>query len=118
MLRMRQVSDNGRLAQWVGDPKRRAWARQVIADHPAAAMQWRFGRPDVTRGRTDGGLVDVNHTSVSALRRYLGLTGAEARRIELSRQRPGGLNSPQDLVTTAGISEPTVARIEDRLLFW
>jgi hypothetical protein len=112
------VADALRVRQWVGDPKRRAWARQVIADHPAAAMQWRFGRPDLTRGRPDGGLVDINRTSVRALKRYLGITGSEARRIELSRQRPGGLGGPEELVTTAGISEPTVARIEDRLLFW
>jgi hypothetical protein len=93
------------------------WARTVAAQDPDAAAAWRLGRPDLTGGRPDGGLVDVNGTSAVGLRRFLGLSRAEARRVEVARARMGWLRGPDDLVTEAGIPRLTVDREKDRLLF-
>jgi CHAT domain-containing protein len=112
------IVDAFRIRKWVAeDTQRRLWARTVAAQDPDAAAAWRLGRPDLTGGRPDGGLVDVNGTSAVGLRRFLGLSRAEARRVEVTRARMGGLRGPDDLVTEAGIPRLTVDREKDRLLF-
>ena len=112
------IVDAFRIRKWVAeDTQRRLWARTVAGKDPDAAAEWRLGRPDLTGGRPDGGLVDVNGTSAVGLRRFLGLSRAEARRVEVARARMGGLRGPDDLVTEAGIPRLTVDRKKDRLLF-
>lgn len=112
------IVDAFRIRKWVAeDTQRRLWARTVAGKDPDAAAEWRLGRPDLTGGRPDGGLVDVNGTSAVGLRRFLGLSRAEARRVEVARARMGGLRGPDDLVTEAGIPRLTVDREKDRLLF-
>lgn len=109
--------DAFRVRRWVGDPGLRQWGREVVARHPARAQEWRIGRPDLTGGRIDGGLVDINHAAAGALRQFLGLTRAEARRVEAARGGGQGLVGPEDLVTRAGIPRNRVDQFEDRLLF-
>ena len=109
--------DAFRVRRWVGDPGLRQWGREVVARHPARAQEWRIGRPDLTGGRIDGGLVDINHAAAGALRQVLGLTRAEARRVEAARGGGQGLVGPEDLVTRAGIPRNRVDQFEDRLLF-
>jgi hypothetical protein len=112
------VVDAFRVRKWVAeDSQRRSWARMVAAQDPDAAAAWRLGRPDLTGGQPDGGLVDVNGTSAVGLRRFLGLSRSEARRVEVARARMGGLRAPEDLVTEAGVPRFTVDRVKDRLLF-
>jgi hypothetical protein len=93
------------------------WARTVAGKDPDAAAEWRLGRPDLTGGRPDGGLVDVNGTSAIGLRRFLGRSRSEARRVDVARARLGGLRAPEDLITEAGVPRLTVDRVKDRLLF-
>jgi hypothetical protein len=109
--------DAFRVRRWVGDPGLRQWGREVVARHPARAQEWRIGRPDLTGGRVDGGLVDINHTAAGALRQFLGLTRAEARRVEAARRGGQGFVGPEDVVTSARIPRNRVEQFEDRLLF-
>lgn len=111
------IIDAFRVRRWIGHPGLRQWGRDVVARHPAHAQQWRIGRPDLTGGRVDGGLVDVNHAAAGSMRQFLGLTRSEARRIEAARGVAPGLTGPDDLVTRAGLSRRRVEQIEDRLLF-
>jgi hypothetical protein len=89
----------------------------VAAQDPAAAAAWRLGRPDLTGGRPDGGLIDVNGTSAVGQRRFLGLSRSEAHRVEVARARMGRLRAPEDLVSEADVPRLTVDRVKDRLLF-
>jgi hypothetical protein len=108
--------DAMRVRDWLGDAGRRAWARDIVAELPELAAQWQIGRPDLTGGRLDGGLVDINTASGKAIRRFLGLRRSEADRVEEARKQQR-LQGPDDLVTQAGIPRSTIERIEERLLF-
>ncbi|MEU7905337.1 hypothetical protein [Actinoplanes sp. NPDC049118] len=99
--------------------QRRHEARALLASQPALAAELRIGRPDITtRQYDDGGLVDVNHVREDWLAHALELTPAQAAEVVVARERPGGLQSADELVVfCSSITPERVAVIKDRLIF-
>lgn len=88
-----------------------------LAEHnPRLAKEIGVGRPD-RRGAADGGLVDVNNASVTALLALPGVDGDLATEICESREKLGGFSSLEDLGATLDIDGGVVDGLRDRVVF-
>ena len=76
-----------------------------------------IGRPELRTRYDDGGLVDVNHVSASALASVPGITDDLAGRIVRSRQAVGGYADLTDLSVTLGIPPPLLDESREFLVF-
>jgi DNA-binding SARP family transcriptional activator len=94
----------------------REHARQLAAYDPAGARQMGIGRPDLSRGFDDGGLIDINHVTGNDFARFGRLDRAAAHRIVADRIARGPFQRPEDLVARGLISVKTMRRLEPKLI--
>jgi DNA uptake protein and related DNA-binding proteins len=71
----------------------------LVARYPAIARELRIGRPDLSRGYDDGGLVDINSAPFMVIVSLPGITPEQAWQIIADRESRGALTSIEDLVT-------------------
>ncbi|MGZ4170033.1 MAG: ComEA family DNA-binding protein [Solirubrobacteraceae bacterium] len=88
-----------------------------LAEHnPRLAKEIGVGRPD-RHGAADGGLVDVNNASVTALLELPGIDGDLATEICECREKLGGFSSLEDLGETLDLGGDVVEGLRDRVVF-
>jgi len=95
----------------------RRQARGLARTDPALARELRIGRPDLPRHYDDGGLVDVNHAPVEALRHLPGITRELAERIDRVRTDVGTFVSAEELSATAGLPPALTPELAEFALF-
>ena len=91
------------LAEARTELQRRREARQILRTDPELGWQLRIGRPDLPRRYMDGGLVDANHASASALASLPGISVSLANEIVANRDIVGGFHDLNDMSVTLGI---------------
>jgi DNA uptake protein ComE-like DNA-binding protein len=88
-----------------------------LAEHnPRLAKEIGVGRPD-RHGAADGGLVDINNASVTALLNLPGIDGDLATQICECREKLGGFSSLEDFGETLDIDGGVVEGLRDRVVF-
>ena len=97
--------------------QRRAQYRSLAAEDVVLAREMGLGRPDRTPAFDDGGLLDLNALSASALERYAGVTAAEAASIVSTRERLVRLSSVDELVVHGDLTLPTAERLREYAVF-
>lgn len=91
-------------------------ARRLAQDKPALAKEIGVGRPD-RHGAADGGLVDVNNASVTALLTLPGIDGDVATQIIEAREKIGGFSSLEDCGETLDLDGGVVEGLRDKVVF-
>ncbi|MDO8189408.1 helix-hairpin-helix domain-containing protein [Conexibacter sp. JD483] len=88
----------------------------IARDDPAQAAQLGIGRPDLP-GATTGGVVDVNHASVTVLATLPGIGDRLARQIVGTRQAMGLFSSVAELGMVLDLPASTVERLRPLVIF-
>lgn len=96
---------------------RRDYARVLLRSEPLLAFELRIGRPDLPREFDDGGLIDVNHASASALTLLPDINEDMASQIVSARESVGGFSSLDDMSVVVGCAPQAFDRLEDFLVF-
>jgi hypothetical protein len=96
---------------------RRDYARGLLRSDPLLAYELRIGRPDLPREFDDGGLIDVNHASASALTLLPDINGDMASQIVSARDSVGGFSSLDDMRVVVACAPQAFDRLEDYLVF-
>ena len=96
--------------------RRREVAEELVRADPEHALELGVGRPDVPSAY-DGGLVDVNNASASALAGLPGFDEALAQRAVEVREEVGGFSSVADLGHVLDLPAATVERLRDLVVF-
>ncbi len=91
--------------------------RDIVARDPDLARNMNIGRPDLPRNYDDGGLLDINSASASALVEHGLLTPEEAEKTLAARERLGGLSSVDDLVLFGDVNPESAERLKERAVF-
>lgn len=91
-------------------------AAELARRNPELAREIGIGRPD-RLGATDGGLVDVNNASVSALLQLPGITDALATDIIETRRECHGFSSLEDMGLALDLDGKLVEGLRDRTIF-
>jgi DNA uptake protein ComE-like DNA-binding protein len=91
-------------------------AARLARSNPRLAQEIGVGRPD-RPGAADGGLVDINNASVTALLELPGVDGDVATEICECREKLGGFSSLEDLGETLDLDGGVVERLRDRVVF-
>lgn len=91
-------------------------ARRIARTNPALAREIGIGRPDHA-GAADGGLVDVNNASVTALLKLPGIDGDLATQIIETREKVGGFSSLEDCGETLDLDGGVVEGLRDKVVF-
>jgi hypothetical protein len=99
------------------DATLRARARALAAHDPRLALEAHIGRPDVPGHDDDGGLVDVNHASATAIAALPGMGSELAERIVATRASVGGFSSLSDLCVALDCAPQQLDEAADYLLF-
>jgi hypothetical protein len=99
------------------DAALRAQARALAARDPRLALDAHVGRPDLPGHANDGGLVDVNHASATAIAALPGVGRELAERIVSTRESVGGFSSLADLCVALDLTPQQLDEAADRLLF-
>lgn len=97
--------------------RRRDYARGLLRSDPLLAFELRIGRPDLPRDFDDGGLVDVNHASASALTLLPDISEDMASQIVSARESVGAFSSLGDMSVVVGCAPQAFDRLEDYLVF-
>lgn len=105
--RLRQARD--RLAD-------RERALSLARGNPQLALELGVGRPDLP-GADDGGVVDVNHAPVEAIKSLPGLDECLAERIIDARDRISGFASLEDLGMVLDLPGDEVERLRGHVVF-
>jgi hypothetical protein len=96
--RAKIVSQQGQaLSEATIELERRREALKILKADPELARQLRIGRPDLSRRYRDGGLVDANHASPTALARLPGISISLADKIVTTRETVGSFNNLNDV---------------------
>lgn len=91
-------------------------AARLARTNPRLAKEIGVGRPD-RDGAADGGLVDVNSASVTALLTLPGVDGDVATEICECREKLGGFASLEDFGETLDLDGDVVEGLRDRVVF-
>ncbi|MCD0442525.1 helix-hairpin-helix domain-containing protein [Glycomyces sp. A-F 0318] len=78
-------------------------ARRLAEGDPALAKRSGVGRPDLPRKLDDGGLVDLNHAPVEALRDLPGFNEATARQVRERVERLGPFQHLDEVILEVGV---------------
>jgi hypothetical protein len=92
-------------------------ARALAEEDPALAHELRIGRPDLPRAYDDGGLVDVNHASPTALATLPGLTPELIDRIVQRRADQGGFISAEELAVDTDLPPGILPKLSEYAIF-
>jgi hypothetical protein len=112
------MGGNDAAIEWVRRQRLlRQKARALAQRDLALARELRIGRPDLHRRYDDGGLVDVNHASASALETLPGISRELAARIEQVRDDVGGFTSAEELSAVAALPPALTADLAEFGLF-
>ena len=76
-------------------------ARRLAASDPLLARDLRIGRPDLSRGYDDGGLVDLNAAPARVVAAVCGIDPVQAMRIVAARQAAGRFAAVDDVFAWA-----------------
>ncbi len=112
--RMGDATPERQAAERIG---RREYARTLLRTDPLLAYELRIGRPDLPRDFDDGGLIDVNHASATALARIPDITEEMASQIVAARESVGGYSSVDDMSVVVGCAPQSFDRLRDHLVF-
>jgi hypothetical protein len=94
---------------------RREEARRIVADDPLLAHELHIGRPDITRGYDDGGLVDLNSAPAQVIGSVCDIPPTIALSIVDTRNRRGDpFANVDELLVLADIPVGVWDRIRDR----
>jgi hypothetical protein len=115
-LRLRTRHDDPE-RQAVERINRREYARELMRSDPLLAYELRIGRPDLPRSFDDGGLVDVNHASATAIAYLPDITVELASRIVADRDSVGGFSSVDDMSVILGCPPQMFDRLRDYLVY-
>jgi len=91
-------------------------AARLARTNPRLAKEIGVGRPD-RHGAADGGLVDVNNASVTALLKLPGVDGDVATAICECREKLGGFSNLEDLGETLDLDGGVVESLRDKVVF-
>jgi len=91
-------------------------ALRLAHDNPQLAKEIGVGRPD-RHGAADGGLVDLNNASVTALLELPGIDGDLATQIIEAREKVGGFSSLEDCGATVDLDGGVVEGLRDKVVF-
>jgi DNA uptake protein ComE-like DNA-binding protein len=91
-------------------------AAHLARGNPRLAKEIGVGRPD-RPGAADGGLVDVNNASVTALLTLPGIDGDVATEICECREKLNGFSSLEDFGETLDLDGGVVEGLRDRVVF-
>lgn len=114
----RQMASPIRQAAQVGEQRLRdrQQALRIVRENPALAREMGIGRPDV-RGSADGGLVDVNNASVTALLTLPRVDGDLATQIIEAREKVNGFSSLEDMGTAMDLPGDVVEALRGAVVF-
>jgi DNA uptake protein ComE-like DNA-binding protein len=96
--------------------RERAEAARIARENPALAQEMGIGRPDVT-GAADGGVVDVNNASVTALLKLPGVDGDVATLIVEAREKVHGFASLEDMGAALDLDAHLVEGLRGAVVF-
>lgn len=96
--------------------QKRVDALAIAHRDPKMARDLRIGRPDLPRQYDDGGLVDVNSAPAETMTRWLGLSPTQVAQVVDVRQRLGGFQHADDLMSLAALDLDTYEKISDRIV--
>jgi DNA uptake protein ComE-like DNA-binding protein len=91
-------------------------ALRLAASNPALAQEIGIGRPD-RQGAADGGVIDINNASVTALLALPGVDGEIATRIIETREKIRGFSSLEDLGGTLDLDGHFVEQLRRQVVF-
>ena len=91
-------------------------AQRIARDNPSLAREMGIGRPDVT-GAADGGLVDINNASVTALLKLPGVDGDVATEIVEAREKVHGFASLEDMGAALDLEGNLVEGLRNQVVF-
>jgi len=115
--RRRQFAQLPAVQQALANRQTRQYYRELIAQDPSLAREMRVGRPDIPRGFTDGGLLDLNAMPAEALITMANLRPDQARQVIVTREHLGRLSSVDDLVVHAGLEPHTAEELREQAVF-
>jgi hypothetical protein len=95
----------------------RAQSRLISKTDPALAKELRIGHPDQPRAHDDGGLIDINHASVTALTRVPTITRHIAEQIVQLRNQGRTFISAEDLAAAFELDPTMVPTIADYTVY-
>lgn len=99
------------------DRSARRSAERIVREHPLEAVRLRIGRVDIDEQErmSDGGLIDVNNSEITALGLILGLDSAQKAALAEIRSASGGFTSPAEFEVKMGLDpyllEPVAGRL-------
>jgi DNA uptake protein ComE-like DNA-binding protein len=104
------------VAAALADRAKRAEARELAVRDPLLAREIHIGRPDLTRGYDDGGLVDLNTAPPEVIAQVCAIARTTAESIVAARPGGVGYRAVDDVFTAAEIPVTAQDRIRDRSL--
>lgn len=96
--------------------ERRRQARAIAASDPAMALELGIGRPDIAGTYDDGGLVDLNNTTVDGLVAALGWDRPVAEDYVVGRDVRRGYESLDEVGALSGIDPESLEQDAERLI--
>jgi hypothetical protein len=91
--------------------------KKLIDQDRVMAVTMRLGRPDLTRDYSDGGLLDLNALSATALVEHGRVRPDDATSIVEARSRLGSFSSVDHVLANASVSESTAALLRETAIF-
>ncbi len=97
---------------------RRDEARRLAASDPLLARDLRIGRPDLSRGYDDGGLVDLNSAPTRVVASVCGIHPVQAERIVAARRAAGRFAAVDDVFAWADLPVGLWDQVRDRAVVY